>query len=68
VNFWKGRDKIVKITSQERTNQPGEQVGKWKTKGRGVWLALNERERGLSLLDISHARLSCLSLSLSLSL
>jgi hypothetical protein len=37
-NIWKDRDKTVKITSQVGTKQPGEQVGKWKTKGRTGWL------------------------------
>jgi hypothetical protein len=35
-----GQGQNSKITTQERTNQPGEQVGKLKTKGRRglVWL------------------------------
>jgi hypothetical protein len=61
-----GQGQNSKITTQERTNQPGEQVGKLKTKGRRglVWLWARERERGLSPLDISLASLSSLSLSL----
>ena len=64
-SLWKDGDKTVKITSQGRTNQPGEQVGKRKTKGRGAWLALNERERErevslclTSLMPVCHISLS----------
>lgn len=65
-NIWKDRDKTVKITSQEITNQPGEQVGKWKTKGRGAWLALSEREREVSLCLTSLMPVCHIFLSLSL--